>query len=457
MDLLNQLKTKHKFRDPIYGFIEVTDSELEIIDTPLFQRLRRVHQLALEKYVYPTAEHSRFAHSLGVLQSATNMFLNIVNHCEVYGDIGLLSISEIDKKKDILNKFKTLRYAALLHDVGHLPFSHAAEDLLLDGKSSHEHIGQFIIENYEPITNVIEDDGINPKLVSALLGDKVLGEYKILKSIVSGQLDADRADYLRRDSYCCGVKYGEYDYDRYIHSFFLKRDEHGIPQLCVEEKNIYLIESFLLARYHYNLQVPFHRTRVGYDIVLKRYIQHLKENGAFKDFIRFDGNSILEIDYDEFQFFDDYTLFEMIKNDVRSKNNIWANILMRQGHLVPIYDNIREHQSKDNYFLRILHNLITDLGLTENENVFRKTQSVKVSKLIKINDAPNTPSKQGIALGLIRRGEDVPHDILNYSNILRQLVDPIEFYRIYVTQENATAAQTAADAIINYEKEIQKT
>lgn len=183
MDLIKKLgDMKHRFRDPIYGFIKLNDSELKIIDTPIFQRLRRVHQLALTKYVYPSAEHSRFTHSMGVMQVATEIFLNIHSN----SDHALLSKATENRTDDIAKKLQILRFATLLHDVGHLPFSHAAENMILEGKATHEQLGQYIINNYPPIRQAIEEKGIDPKMVAMLLDDKPLGDYFILKNIVSG-------------------------------------------------------------------------------------------------------------------------------------------------------------------------------------------------------------------------------------------------------------------------------
>lgn len=398
----------------------------------MFQRLRRVHQLALTKYVYPTAEHSRFAHSIGVLQAATDIFNNIVSN----SDKKLFSSERAVKKinQDIEKKLQTLRFAALLHDIGHLPFSHAAEHYILEEKADHEQLGQFIIENYKPINAAIESAGIEPKYVSMLLGDNVIGDYKILKNIISGQLDADRADYLLRDSYCCGVKYGEYDYDRYIKSFILKKGPDGSTTLCIEEKNIYLVESFLMARYHYNLQVPYHRTRVGYDLALNRYMKLLKKNGKLPAFVAYDeNNNINNIDFEIFEFFDDYQLFEMIKKDLRDGKNYWANILMRQDHLVPVFDHIKKDGNDHFMFQEIKYALQKTKKLEDGEDYFFSSKPIEVSKLIQL---------QSKSLGLIRNGESNVDDILNYSNVLKQLVQPVEVLRIYTTKEKAKFVRT---------------
>ena len=124
----------NRFRDPIYGFVYLSDAEQRIVDTPIFQRLRRIHQLALEKYVYPGAEHSRFGHSLGVVHTATRLYESLFSKPDH------LTPRQIDGKRQAI---KTLRFAALLHDIGHLPFSHAVELELLPNGIGHEDVSAF--------------------------------------------------------------------------------------------------------------------------------------------------------------------------------------------------------------------------------------------------------------------------------------------------------------------------
>ncbi|RLE25045.1 MAG: hypothetical protein DRJ50_03640 [Actinobacteria bacterium] len=264
------LNPTHRIRDPIYGYIWLTDTELELVDTPVFQRLRRINQLALTKYVYPTAEHSRFVHSLGVVQAATNIFYEVLRFNP---DIFNNDAQELQKHLQIV------RFAALLHDIGHMPFSHAAEQVFLDGNFTHEDISKYIIQNNPSISNKIKKDGIKPQIVASLLKGKPLKEYSLLKKFISGEFDADRADFLLRDSYFCGVKYGEYDYIRYAGSFRIIPDKDRQAVFAIEKGNLHAVEAFLLARYHYYLQVPFHRTRRGFDIVLERYFNDLRERG----------------------------------------------------------------------------------------------------------------------------------------------------------------------------------
>ena len=288
-ELLNKFGIVRRLRDPIYGYIPITKEEQAIIDTPLFQRLRRIHQLALTKYIYPMAENSRFVHSLGAMHCATALFAGAFK----------------DRKLEEENNCVNLRFAALLHDVGHLPFSHAVESQLLAAekggkpkvKIKHEQVGQFLIENHPDFKEILE--GKAGAIVRILSKDEQRPKERILNEFISGQLDADRADYLLRDSHSCGVQYGMYDFERYI-SAFSAHYRNGKYQLEVKERDIFVIESFLLARYHYNLQVPYHRTRTGFDLILNRYIQDVKERGDIPQLIdRNEDGSIASIDYTE--------------------------------------------------------------------------------------------------------------------------------------------------------------
>lgn len=398
MDLLKAIDAKNKFRDPIFGYIWLTDDEVEIVDTPIFQRLRRIQQLALTKYVFPTAEHSRFVHSLGVLQSATNIFYELWRKNRET----LLQII----KSDELNKFfKTLRFAALLHDIGHLPFSHACEFLLPNG-ITHEHISQYIVLKHPTIKAVLKRNSVQPEIVAALYKGLFGAKYNIIKKVISGIFDADRADYLLRDSYNCGVTYGNYDYIRYVSSFNLTRtNTKDDIALTIEEGNIQVLESFLLARYHYNMQVPYHRTRTGLDRTLEIYGSCLRSDKRLPDLkIKIDPpGSIGELDLKRFTFFDDYEIFELIKSDYNA-GNIWARILLREDHLSPIFDRTGIDK-EDLIFYGEYILMLQDEGLKENEHFITYRHDLKIHELIsgsderKNNDGIKIKDKRGEIIG----------------------------------------------------------
>lgn len=431
--LLKDIGAFRRVRDPIYGYIWLTEEEMRIVDTPLFQRLRRVHQLALTKYVYPTAENSRFVHSLGVVHCATEMYSWIIRNAEV-ANIRLVH------QHQITDYLIALRYAALLHDIGHLAFSHAAEDRLLTG-ITHEDISQHIITNYEPIAEVLDEKA---PIVSGLLASQPKKKYEILHLIVSGQLDADRADYLLRDSYYCGVKYGEYDYKRYISSFCAEKSGPDI-KLYIKHRDMPVIESFLLARYHYNLQVPFHRTRMGYDKVLCKYFESMKEysQDVFLDVDK--NNTITKMDFSFFFDFDDYSVFQKIKKDC--PNNYWAHLLLREGHLKCVFDiATSQDDEKSKALLKKYISGLQDAGLKRNEDFFAVRKKVEISKY---GDAPEVngegdPYRSQISVEL---ADGSMRSIQECSAIIPKLVNPTQLLRVYAVEEYAEKAQNIYKAL----------
>lgn len=274
-----------EFRCPIHGFIEVDDWEREIIAHPAFQRLRRIRQLGWTDYVYPGAMHTRFEHSLGVMHVATRLFDAIVARSQdVLRDaFGYVSF---DRHRRIV------RLAALLHDLGHGPFSHAAEDLLPDrpsgAKYKHEAYSAAIVRG--PLRGCIQDHPINQANfniaadeIADLLEDKS-GAASIVfwRELIDSQLDADRMDYLLRDSHHLGVQYGKYDLDRLTNTICAVPGEEGrAPRVGVTEGGWHAAESLVLARYYMFAQVYFHKTRVAYDHHIAGALKAILPNGGF--------------------------------------------------------------------------------------------------------------------------------------------------------------------------------
>jgi hypothetical protein len=259
-----------EIRDPIYGFIEPSDSELKIINTQVLQRLRKIKQLALANLVYPCANHTRFDHSLGVLYVAKMMVEK------------LLHGSQSDDKRRIV------RFAALLHDIGHGPFSHVSENLLEkysqvntdeETEKIHEKLTARLIETNKELKKIICPDDC--KSITGLLSGNNL-ELSLMKEIVSGPLDSDKQDYLLRDSHFCGVKYGVYDLSRLINTLN-KYEDNGDEHLCIEYDGINALEQFVLAKYYMIRQVYFHKVRLVSDAMIIRGI----ELGIEKDNIVF--------------------------------------------------------------------------------------------------------------------------------------------------------------------------
>ncbi len=238
----------HKIiNDPVYGFITIDDSLInEIISHPFYQRLRRINQMAMAYLVYPGAVHTRLHHSLGAYHLMCN------------------ALSELSKKNIEISEEEqqAAKIAILLHDIGHGPFSHALENVLAEGRH-HEEISLLI---FKELNNQFGDR-------LSMAQDIFTGVYpkKFLYQLVSGQLDVDRMDYLTRDSFFSGVNEGAIGYDRILKMLTV---HHGV--LMVEEKGIYSIEKFLVARRLMYLQVYLHKTVLSAEQMLQRIIKRAK-------------------------------------------------------------------------------------------------------------------------------------------------------------------------------------
>jgi HD superfamily phosphohydrolase len=251
-----------EIRDSIFGFIEPKKDEWKILDSPLLQRLRRIRQLALAYLVYPGALHTRFEHSLGVFHLAAKMADKLLSNAD-----------EEDNKQIV-------RWAALLHDVGHGPFSHVSESILEmffensdnTGEKTekiHEKITSLLLKQNEELRRILGEDKID-EVIGVLSGELV--DISLMKQIVSGPIDADKQDYLLRDSRYCGVKYGVYDYLRLINTLG-RYEEDGDEYICVEWDGLHALEQFILAKYYMTQQVYRHRIRLITDEMIKRGIE----------------------------------------------------------------------------------------------------------------------------------------------------------------------------------------
>ncbi len=270
----------YEIRDPIHGFIEFDEWERDIINHPVFQRLRRIRQLSMTDMVYPGAMHTRFEHSLGVTHVATKMFDSIRRK---RGDF---LQSELRFNDAGLDRDRVLiRLATLLHDVGHAPFSHASEELMTlrpDGKKRYRHedysaaavrlLMRDVIENHPSNANY----GIKAQDVADLLSGNIeLGRSILWSNLVSSQLDADRADYLLRDSHHIGVAYGHFDLNRLLATITVAFNPENSPVLAIEEGGEHAAEGLIIARYMMFTQVYYQHTRRIYDFHSSQAIKQL--------------------------------------------------------------------------------------------------------------------------------------------------------------------------------------
>ena len=229
--------------DPIHDFIRLNKTEHQIIDTPVFQRLRRIKQLSGAHLTYPGAQHTRFEHSLGVLHIAS-MAASSLN------SKGLMSTDDIEN----------IRLAALLHDIGHGPFSHLFEEVLQRKKQSHEEIGKQIILKSE-IGDIISKSGYDKKLIHNLAVGQSKMQY--LNEIVSGALSADMMDYLLRDGYFTGAEHAKIDHYRITNSFEVYKNK-----LALESSALVNFETMMISRFQMFKAVYFHKTVRAGEVML---------------------------------------------------------------------------------------------------------------------------------------------------------------------------------------------
>lgn len=276
----------HEVRDPIHVFIRLDSAERKLVDSRPFQRLRHIHQLALTHLVYPGATHRRFEHSLGVMEVATRIYDVVTDPANVRH----VSVQRILADRQYWRR--VLRAAALCHDLGHLPFSHAAEKELLPEGWSHERLSKEII--LQELAGILKSElAVEPEDVARLAVGPTWFEFEkeftdweaILCEIITGDaFGADRIDYLLRDSHHAGVAYGRFDHYRLIDTLrILPEEEEGSqePALGVAEGGLQSAESLLWARYLMYTQLYFHPVRRIYDIHLRDFLKEWLTGGRF--------------------------------------------------------------------------------------------------------------------------------------------------------------------------------
>lgn len=404
-------------RDPIHGFIEISDWERYIINQPEFQRLRRVKQLSLSNMVYPATNHTRFEHSLGVMHIATQMFDNIVDREKSFLENELrYNDSSLQRERVVI------RLASLLHDVGHPPFSHAAEELmpLKNGKKErydHEDYSIAIIEN--KFREYIENDDYNRYNITVdevcdLLSKKPASSKRMFwRKLIVGQLDADRADYLLRDSYHAGVNYGKYDLKRILRTLTVLKDlETDNLSIGVNKNGWHAAEGFILARYQMFTQVYFQHTRRAYD-------NHILEAMKLLLQLEYGQDTFLppteEKNIDEYLDWDDWKVCGMIK-DKKAGNH--GEIILTRKHYRCVYETNEVPSMDELKEFEIINSKLKDeIGFID----FAKNSWYKLGEDIPIVEEKN--------------GEKHIKPLSQYSNIIANLV-PNNQIRIYVPIEN---------------------
>ena len=304
--MFNRTNEVKVLRDPIHGYIHISYQVIwDCLNSKEFQRLHRIHQLGGDFQVYHTAEHSRFAHSLGVYEICRRM------------------ITEIDSIQNSLSEFEKIQVlcASLLHDLGHGPFSHFFEIIT---KKNHEDMTiQLILDPSTEVHQVLSREHPQlPELVASIINHT--HPNKMLSQMISSQLDADRMDYLLRDAYETGTSYGTFDLERILRTL---RVQDGI--LCIKQSGMHSIEDYIMARYHMYWQVYLHPDAKSYEILIELFFKRYEN---IRNQIKIPCLECLykeEMSSDDFYLMDEYRMFYGFQEALQSEDDILKDFANR--------------------------------------------------------------------------------------------------------------------------------
>jgi uncharacterized protein len=378
-------------RDPIHGFIRADPLEAALINSRPVQRLRSIRQLGMTFLVFPGAEHSRFSHALGAMHLAGRAYDALAGKGE-----GLLDPSPRAPAR------RLVRAAGLLHDVGHAPFSHSAEELF-DTPIDHEGMTRRLLELPE-IRDIFarHGGGLEPADVERLLAGGEGEIERLLAQVVSGELDADKMDYLLRDSLFCGVRYGSYDLERLLDTVVPTEDpETGDWGIGVEEGGVHALEALVMARYYMFTQVYFNVTGKVLELHLNAWLLETANRWP----------SAPEAFLDQ----DDVTVLAAM----RGSASVHARAVVRREHF-PLAFETREHLTADerDRFSDLLPQLVERFG----------------AQRLLVSNSAKDPHRLGTSRVWVRRFDGSLERMEQASQFIRHLTR-IDTFRVYAAPE----------------------
>jgi HD superfamily phosphohydrolase len=408
-----------EIKDPVHGYVYITQEEKTIIDSYPVQRLHRLRQLAGAEYVYPGANHTRFEHSVGVMYLAGMVARNP-------------NISQYVSEGEA----ETVRVAALLHDVGHGPFSHVFEYLLnkeLD--KTHEDLTTWIIRKSE-LNDIVRRAGFNPQDVGRLAVGKLHKPKKaFLDQIMSSTVDVDKQDFIVRDTYHTGAEYGYIDIYRLVHML----DVLG-ENLAVEVGALSALESLLIARIESFKSIYFHRVGRAAQIMLATAMERANEELGFTRFKT----------PEQYLAMDDYTVYAQLKNCAKSKKII--RDLENRRMLKCAYE--KTFYEKDavisNIFSRESYRKQLQSEIAEEADV--QTEAV----IIDVPTVPSVPYEHSVLTESMeipvfiktQQGKKIPQRLSEISRIFETLKGFMNVLRVYTTAEEREKVSRAATKVL---------
>ena len=407
-----------EIKDPVRGYVYITENEKEIIDSFPVQRLRRLRQLAGAEYVYPGANHTRFEHSVGVMYLAGRVTENP-------------RISQHISKDEA----ETVKIAGLLHDVGHGPFSHVFEHLLDKLEKTHEDMTLWIIKNSE-LKDLLTKLGYNPENIGKLaIGNLHKPGKAFLDQIISSSIDVDKLDFIVRDTYHTGAEYGYIDIFRLIHALDLLEEN-----LAVDLGALSALESFIIARIESFKSIYFHRVGRAAQIMLATAMEKANEELGLVNFET----------PEDYLALDDYTVWTMLKNCEKS-NKVIRN-LERRKMLKCAYE--RTFYEKDimvsNIFSQEVYRKQLQADIAEKAAV--ETETV----IIDVPTVPSVPYHHSVLMEPMeipvfyktREGKKIPQRLSEISKIFDVLKGFINILRVYTDDKNREKVSIAAARIL---------
>ena len=415
-------------RDPLHGYIGLTEPELELIDTLPIQRLRNIKQLSVASFAYPGAEHTRFLHAFGSMHLAGQMAEGLRRSATITDE-----------------ELELARLAGLLHDVGHGPFSHSYEEILVKRCGlNHEHMTREVIERSE-LADALRASGFEPKDITELIG-KPEKAKRFLHQIIVSQVDADKMDFLVRDSYYTGVEYGKVDISRLIQAMEVFDND-----IAIDLKALYALEAYIIARYEMFLAVYYHHAVRAAEVMLCKAMDNVHDIiglTTFKDireFLRLDDPYVLtklrELNPSRFT-------GEERQRVERAKEMI--DRLDRRELLKAAYQ--REVHIRDPYVAKLLSDEAVrrrkELEIAKRAGVEEEDVIVDVPTLDSIPYYPREIDPMEVPVFMITsEGKRKPVKLSRYSRLIDVLKGYVDIIRVYTFPEHRVKVERAAEEV----------